>query len=259
MNAAARRVAWITGGGSGIGRALALRLAREGWMVAISARRTELLQQTAGLAKGSIHAFPLDVTDTAAVRVTAERIESQLGPLQLAVLNAGIGEFVKLDNFHAATFAAHMQVNYLGVVNGIEALLPALRRRHGGHIVIVASVAGYRGVPRAAAYGPTKAALINLAESLRFDLEREGIRISICNPGFVDTPMTAGNRFPMPFLMNAEDAAEALYRGIMQQKFEIAFPRRFVWLLKLFRCLPYALYFPIMGKFTGINRRHRHG
>lgn len=256
MNAAARRVAWITGGGSGIGRALALRLAREGWVVAISARRMELLQETAGLAKDSIHAFPLDVTDTAAVRVTAERIESQFGPLQLTVLNAGMGEFVKLDDFHATTFAAHMQVNYLGVVNGIEAVLPALRRRHGGHIVIVASVAGYRGVPRAAAYGPTKAALISLAESLRFDLEREGIRISICNPGFVDTPMTAGNRFPMPFLMQVEDAAEALYRGIMQQKFEIAFPRRFVLLLKIFRCLPYALYFPLMRKFAGIRSHH---
>ncbi len=163
---------------------------------------------------------------------------------------------MKLDNFHATTFAAHMQVNYLGVVNGIEALLPALRRRHSGHIVIVASIAGYRGVPRAAAYGPTKAALINLAESLRFDLEREGIQISICNPGFVDTPMTAGNRFPMPFLMQVEDAAEVLYRGIMQQKFEIAFPRRFVLLLKIFRCLPYALYFPLMRKFAGIRSHH---
>ncbi len=259
MHAAQTRLAWITGGGSGIGRALALRLARAGWTVAVSGRRPEALQETLRLASANVHAYPLDVTDLDAVRATAAHIESELGVPHLAVFNAGMGEFVKLDNLRAESFAAHMQVNYLGAVNGIDALLPAFRRRRAGHIVFVASLAGYRGTPRAAAYGPTKAALINLAESLRFDLEREGIRISVCNPGFVETPMTAGNRFPMPFLMDVEDAADALYHGIMQRKFEIAFPRRFVWLLKVFRCLPYALYFPIMGKFTGINRRHRHG
>ena len=259
MHAAQTRLAWITGGGSGIGRALALRLARAGWTLAVSGRRPEALQETLRLASANVRAYPLDVTDLDAVRATAARIESELGVPHLAVFNAGMGEFVKLDNLRAESFAAHMQVNYLGAVNGIDALLPAFRRRRAGHIVIVASLAGYRGTPRAAAYGPTKAALINLAESLRFDLEREGIRISVCNPGFVETPMTAGNRFPMPFLMDVEDAADALYHGIMQRKFEIAFPRRFVWLLKVFRCLPYALYFPIIGQFTGINRKRRHG
>lgn len=245
------RIAWITGGGSGIGQALTLKLVREGWKVAVSGRRPEALQETARLAAGNVYAYPLDVSDLEAMRQTTARIESELGPLDLVVLNAGMGQFVKLDNLRAETFAAHMRVNYLGVVNGIDAVLAAFRRRHAGHIVIVASVAGYRGVPRAAAYGPTKAALINLAESLRFDLEREGIKISVCNPGFVETPMTAGNRVPMPFLMNLQAATEALYSGIMKQKFEIIFPRRFVLLLKLFRCLPYALYFPVIRKFTG--------
>ncbi|MGH8370304.1 MAG: SDR family NAD(P)-dependent oxidoreductase, partial [Gammaproteobacteria bacterium] len=133
--------------------------------------------------------------------------------------------------------------------NGIDAILPAFLQRHAGHIVIVASVAGYRGVPRAAAYGPTKAALINLAESLRFELEHKGIRISVCNPGFVDTPMTAENNFPMPFMMPLEAAADLLYRGILKQKFEITFPRRLVILLKIMRCLPYPLYFWLMRKF----------
>ncbi|MDE2091509.1 MAG: SDR family NAD(P)-dependent oxidoreductase [Gammaproteobacteria bacterium] len=251
MQTSTKRIAWITGGGSGIGQALALRLVREGWTVAVSGRRREALQETARLATASVHAYPLDVGDLAAMRQAAAHIESELGPIGLVVLNAGFGRFVKLDNLRAETFANHMRVNYLGVVNGIDAVLAYFRKRRAGHIVIVASVAGYRGLPSTAAYGPTKAALINLAESLYFDLQREGILISICNPGFVRTPMTAENRAPMPFLMNLTDATEALYSGIMQQKFEIAFPRRFVLLLKLFRCLPYALYFPVMRKFTG--------
>ena len=251
MQTSLARTAWITGGGSGIGQALCLKLVRAGWTVAVSGRRPEALQETARLAAGNVHAYPLDVSDLKAMRQTAARIESELGPLQLVVLNAGMGQFVKLDNLRAETFATHMQVNYLGVVNGIDAVLSAFRRRRTGHFVIVASVAGYRGIPRAAAYGPTKAALINLAECLRFDLQREGIKISVCNPGFVETPMTAENRVPMPFLMNLQDATEALYRGIMKQKFEIIFPRCFVLLLKLFRCLPYMFYFPVIRKFTG--------
>ncbi|MGH8283624.1 MAG: SDR family NAD(P)-dependent oxidoreductase [Gammaproteobacteria bacterium] len=258
MDTTTKKVAWITGGGSGIGRALALRLVHEGWTVAVSGRRLEALEETVRLAEEKAHAYPLDVTDLDAMRKTAAHIESELGPLQLAVFNAGIGEFMKLEELHAKIFAKHMQVNYLGVINGIDAVLPAFRKRQAGHIVIMASVAGYRGVPRAAAYGPTKAALINLAESLRFELEREGICISVCNPGFVATPMTEGNRSPMPFLMSVEDAAETLYRGILKQKFEIAFPWRFVMLLKLFHCLPYALYFPVVRKFTGMKRSHRH-
>ncbi|HVC28738.1 MAG TPA: SDR family NAD(P)-dependent oxidoreductase [Gammaproteobacteria bacterium] len=251
MQTSSARIAWITGGGSGIGQALALRLVREGWTVAVSGRRPDALQETARLAAAKVHAYPLDVSDLEAMRQTAARIESELGPIDLVVLNAGFGRFVKLDNLRAETFASHMRVNYLGAVNGIDAVLASFRQRHAGHIVIVASVAGYRGLPRTAAYGPTKAALINLAESLYFDLHREGIMISVCNPGFVKTPMTAENRATMPFLMDLEDACDALYHGIMQRKFEIAFPRRFVLLLKLFRCLPYALYFPIMRKFSG--------
>lgn len=244
-------LAWITGGGTGIGRALALKLAARGWRVVISGRRPEPLRETAALAAGRIETLALDVTDPATVRRAVADIETRFGPVALAVLNAGMFEPVKLDNFRAETFAAHMQVNYLGVVNGLDALLPYLRQRKTGHVVLVASVAGYRGAPLASAYGPTKAALINLAESLKYLLQREGIRISVCNPGFVDTPMTEQNRFPMPFLMPVDDAAEALYRGIRQQKFEIAFPTRFVLILKFLRCLPYWLYFPLMRRMTG--------
>ena len=245
------RLAWITGGGTGIGRALALKLAADGWQVVVSGRRPEPLLETSAQAPGVIHAWPLDVTDLAAVRRAVTDIESKHGPIGLAVLNAGMYQAVKLDSFNAELMAEHMRVNYQGVVNGMDALLPAMRQRHSGHMVLVASVAGYRGLPLASAYGPTKAALINLAESLKYMFEKEGLTISVCNPGFVETPLTEGNKFPMPFLMPVDEAAAALQRGIYARKFEIAFPTRFVLILKFLRALPYWAYFPLIRKMTG--------
>ena len=251
METEQKRLAWITGGGTGIGRALALSLARDGWQVVVSGRRPGLLAETTAAGAGRVHAWPLDVADISAVRRAVPAIEAEHGPIALAVLNAGMYSGVKLDSFKAETFAEHMRVNYQGVVNCMDPLIPLMRGRGRGHLVLVASVAGYRGLPLASAYGPTKAALINLAESLKYMLERAGIRISVCNPGFVDTPLTENNKFPMPFLMDVEDAALALKRGIYKGRFEIAFPTRFVLLLKFFRCLPYAVYFPLIRKFTG--------
>ncbi len=251
MESQQKRLAWITGGGTGIGRALAQSLAADGWQVVVSGRRQGPLDETAALNASNIHPWPLDVSDLAAVRKAVPAIEAQHGPIGLAVLNAGMYSAIKLDTFKAETFADHMQVNYQGVVNCMDPLIPAMRGRKQGHLVLVASVAGYRGLPLASAYGPTKAALINLAESLKYMLEKEGIRISVCNPGFVETPLTENNKFPMPFLMQVDDAALAMKRGICTGKFEIAFPTRFVLLLKFFRCLPYSLYFPIIKKFTG--------
>jgi NAD(P)-dependent dehydrogenase (short-subunit alcohol dehydrogenase family) len=251
MQTTGQRLAWITGGGTGIGRALAHRLAAHGWQVVVSGRRVEPLAETAAAAPGRIHTWPLDVTDLDAVRRAVPAIEEKHGPIALAVLNAGMYQPVKLDSFKAELMAEHMRVNYQGVVNAMDALLPPMRRRKSGHMVLVASVAGYRGLPLASGYGPTKAALINLAESLKYLFEKEGLRISVCNPGFVETSMTEGNRFSMPFLMKAEDAAAALERGIEKRKFEIAFPTRFVLILKFLRALPYALYFPLIQKSTG--------
>lgn len=246
-----RGLAWITGGGTGIGRALALRLASDGWQVVVSGRRPEPLEETATQAPGAVHPWPLDVTDVAAVRRAVTDIEAKHGPIALAVLNAGMYQAVKLDNFKAEVMAEHMKVNYQGVVNGMDALLPAMRKRKAGHMVLVASVAGYRGLPLASAYGPTKAALINLAESLKYMFEKAGLTISVCNPGFVETPLTEGNKFPMPFLMKVDDAAAALQRGIYKRKFEIAFPTRFVLILKFMRALPYWAYFPLIKRMTG--------
>jgi NAD(P)-dependent dehydrogenase (short-subunit alcohol dehydrogenase family) len=251
MDTRLKRLAWITGGGTGIGRALAQSLASDGWQVVVSGRRSGPLEETSALAASNIHPWPLDVSDLAAARRAVPGIEAKHGPITLAVLNAGMYSAIKLDTFKAETFADHMQVNYQGVVNCMDPLIPVMRARKQGHLVLVASVAGYRGLPLASAYGPTKAALINLAESLKYMLEKEGVRISVCNPGFVETPLTENNKFPMPFLMKVDDAALAMKRGIYKGKFEIAFPTRFVLLLKFFRCLPYALYFPIIKKFTG--------
>ena len=251
MQTTSQRLAWITGGGTGIGRALALKLAAAGWQVVVSGRRAEPLAETAARAPAKIHAWPLDVTDIAAVRRAVPAIEAAHGPIALAVLSAGMFKPVKLDNFKSEVFAEHLAVNFMGVVNAMDALLPPMRARKSGHMVLVASVAGYRGLPLAGAYAATKAALISLAESSKSMFERAGITLSVCNPGFVATPMTEQNAFPMPFLMDVDDAAEALYRGIQKRKFEIAFPTRFVLILKLMRILPYSLYFPLIRRGTG--------
>lgn len=251
METVPKGLAWITGGGTGIGHALARRLAVHGWKVVISGRRHGPLQAAASEFPDAIFPWPLDVADLAAVRLAVAGIEARHGPIALAVLNAGMYQPVKLDTFKGETFAAHMQVNFLGAVNGMDALLPYMRKRKSGHVVLVASVAGYRGLPLASAYGPTKAALINLAESCRSMFAREGLTISVCNPGFVETPLTEGNPFPMPFLMKADDAAAALERGIGRRQFEIAFPARFVLILKILRALPYRAYFPLIKRMTG--------
>lgn len=249
------RIAWITGGGSGIGRAVALRLARDGWQVAISGRRQEPLEEVAEQARelrGSILPMPLDVTDRERCMQVAAEIEQQLGPLHLVILNAGIyTKFEPLKDFDAAAFDRHYAVNFFGVINGLNATLPQLKRRRTGHVVFVSSVSGYRGLPLAAPYGSSKAALINLAESLHFDLEPAGIDVTVVNPGFVETPLTDQNRFSMPAITDTTVAAERIVKGIYRKRFEITFPRRFTYILKLLRLLPYRLYFPVMRKFTG--------
>lgn len=244
--------AWITGASSGIGRALALRLADEGWRVAVSARDAEALAALSGAPEsaGRLHPFPLDVTDAAAVEAGVAAIEAALGPLELIVLNAGTHQPMGAADFDAATARQLMEVNYMGVVHGLAAVLPRLRARRSGRVAVVASLAGYRGLPGAAAYGPTKAALINLCESLRPELDRDGVLLQLVNPGFVKTPLTDRNDFPMPFLMPLEKAAEAFRRGLAGRRFEIVFPRRFAALLRLGRCLPYALYFALTRRMT---------
>jgi short-subunit dehydrogenase len=238
----------VTGASSGIGRALCLALARRGVRVAASARSVEALQ---GLAKEQplITPFVLDVTDRAAVATVVDAIEQSLGPIDLAVLNAGIGHLMSAARFDAGKAAEVMSVNYGGVANGVEALVRHMVPRKAGHIAIVASLAGYRGVPRAGAYNASKAAAIALSESLKPDLDRSGITMSVINPGFVATPMTAKNSFPMPFMLGADEAAETIVRGLLRRRFEIAFPWQVAALTKLARVLPHPAYFWLMRTF----------
>ena len=240
------KVAWVTGASTGIGRAVALQLAGQGVMVAASARSAEKLADLGA----HVRAYPLDVTDEAAVRETVLRIERELGPIDLAVLGAGTYKPLAVDDFDSGNFIASMTTNYSGVVHGLAALVPVMLERGRGQLSWIASVAGYRGLPKAAAYGPTKAALINLAESLKPDLDARGVTVSVINPGFVSTPLTAQNDFPMPFLMTPEDAARRTIAGLAARKFEIAFPRRFAAILKLGRILPYAWYFALIRRFV---------
>jgi NADP-dependent 3-hydroxy acid dehydrogenase YdfG len=242
---------WITGASAGIGRALALRLAQEGRPTAISARRAEDLAEVARRMPDRIFPFPVDVTDGPGVRAAVEAMQAKFGQLDIAVLNAGTHKPMSLDRFSTAALRQLIDINVMGVANCIEALLPAMLKRKEGQIAVVSSVAGWRGLPTSAGYGATKAALHNMVESLKFDADKAGIKLQLINPGFVKTPLTDQNPFPMPFLITAEQAAERIAQGLKGKSFEITFPRRFTFQLKLMRMLPYRWYFPLVHKFTG--------
>jgi len=247
-------VVWITGAGSGIGRAVALRYLRAGAIVAGTARRAETLaelsQQAAGLT-GRFHALPADLTDAAATAAVVRRIEAEIGPLRLALLNAGTHQPMTGSDFRADVVRQLLDSNVMTVANSLQAALPPMLARRHGQAAIVASLAGYSGLPGAAPYGASKAALINMAEALHLDLQDSGVAVRLVNPGFIKTPLTDRNRFPMPFLMPVETAAERLWRALeFERGFEIVFPWRFALLLKVLRLLPYAAYFPLVRRVT---------
>lgn len=244
------RSAWITGASQGIGRALAFKLSDAGPRVAVSARSAGELYRLESQ-HPLITAHPLDVTDPEAAANVLESIESTQGPVDLAVLGAGIYEPIPGGVADPSVFRRHMEINYLGVVNVLMPLLERMRTRGAGQVAIMASVAGYRGLPKSAAYGPTKAALINLAETLRTELSGSGVDIRLVNPGFVSTRLTAKNDFTMPAIMSPDQAAGHIIRGLEGAGFEIAFPRRFVIWLKIARALPYRLWLPIARRMVG--------
>ncbi|EFO33848.1 short-chain dehydrogenase/reductase SDR [Roseibium sp. TrichSKD4] len=251
--------AWITGASSGIGRALALKLAQDGWCVAVTARSENALQEMVTEAsdfRGSIVAFPADVTDAQKMQSIVTSIEEDVGPIALLIANAGV--YLPQDglNGRVEEWNRTIDVNLKGTVNALLPVIDCMKQRHKGQIGVVASVAGYRGLPTSAAYGATKAGLINMAEALKFDLDLAGIRIQIINPGFVDTPATKSNPFPMPYLMSADEAVGEIIKGLKDPKaFEIAFPKPFVRQLKFLKALPYSLYFKAVSKSTGWSKK----
>lgn len=250
-------LAWVTGASSGIGRALALKLVAEGFGVVVTARSHDKLVtlQREATGPGRIIVLDGDVTDPEDMERVIASIEYDHGTLALVALNAGVFKPVHGEDLHLEDFQETFSVNLNGVVN---CLLPAIRHmktRGQGQIAIVSSVTGYGGLPTSGAYGATKAALINMAESLKFDLDKQGIRIQVVNPGFVDTPATKENAFPMPALVSPEEAADAIVAGLQASGFEITFPKRFTYVLKFINILPYWLYFPLINAATGWKKR----
>lgn len=249
-----RRV-WIIGASSGIGRATAGLLHARGAQVNVSARGMDALHAFTQEHPGSA-ALALDSTDAKAVQAAADRLLAQ-GPLDLVCYCAGVYQSLQAADFDLDVMLAHDDTNYRGALHVLAAVLPALRSAalagRPAHLSLVSSVAAYRGLPRSLAYGPTKAALTNLAEALYLDLHSDGVGISVVHPGFVDTPLTEDNPFPMPALVTPEAAAEAIVSGWERGAFEIDFPRRFTLVMKLLRVLPYSVYFPLVRKMTGMG------
>lgn len=239
------QTAWITGAGSGIGREVAIQLASRGWTVAVSGRTMANLAEVAQVFPEHIHVFPLDVRNADAVRQTFEAILQKLGRVDLAMLNAAIYGLDSAGRFSSERFGEIVDTNYMGVVRCLDVLLPHMLARRAGRILVVASIAGYGGLPGGAAYGSSKAALINMCEALYPELRHENIRLSVVNPGFVDTPLIRKPDFPRPFIMSAEKAASHILRAIPRDKFEIAFPWPMVQAAKLLARLPSRLRFAI--------------
>ncbi len=247
------RRCWIIGASTGIGAALAARLAASGARVAVSARRAGPLEALAGaMAKGKGLALPLDITDAPALEKAAAKLAKAWGGVDLVVVMAGEYKPVRAWELEAKAARSMVEVNLVGALNVLAAVVPRLLAQGSGTIALVSSVAGYRGLPKSLVYGPTKAAVINLAEALYLDLQPRGIGVCVVNPGFVRTPMTAQNDFRMPALIEPEEAAGEIVKGLEAGEFEIHFPKRFTRFLKLLRVLPYARYFPAVRKATGL-------
>ena len=248
------RRAWLVGASSGIGRATAQALHAHGAQVLVSARDAAALADFTDQHPGS-QALALDATDRAAVQAAANQLLAQ-GPLDLVCYCAGTYQPMRATAFDLDVMLHHQQVNVGGALHVLGAVLPAMVRaaREGqpGHISLVASVAGFRALPQGLAYGPTKAALIHLAEALYLDLHDLGMGVSVINPGFVSTKLTATNEFEMPALISPEKAARAMLLGWKRGDFDIHYPKRFTRLMKLLRLMPYSLYFPAVRRLTGL-------
>ena len=248
--------AWITGASAGIGRAVALNLARDGWRVYATARGQDKLESLVAEGRGSIIAVPGDVTILDDMQQAVARITSD-GPLALGILNAGIYLPMRAQTFSATAARQTFDVNLTGVANGLEPVLQHMIGRGDGHVALVASVAGYRGLPNAAAYSATKAGLIAMAEALAMDLVDLGVRISVVNPGFVETDATSVNDFEMPMLLQPGDAAEQIIRGLGKPGFEIRFPWQFAAFLRLIGLLPNQAYVWAVRKALGWDKMDR--
>ena len=244
-------VVLITGASTGIGNALAKELAQRGWAVGLVARRSELLSTLAAdieAAGGKAAWAAADVTDVVAIRDAALHIAATLGPIDLMVANAGTGLPTRATTVPIDAWMQIMRLNVDGAIYSVGAVLPEMVERKAGHLAVVSSVAGYRGLPMSAAYSASKAAVSTFFESLRVDLRAHGIAVTTIHPGFITTPLTAKNKFPMPFLISAERAAVLIADGLERRRSDITFPWQMRILMRWVRYLPNALYDAILSR-----------
>ena len=241
-----KKVIWITGASSGIGKALSIKFAQEGWIVAASARREGLLQELTKINQ-NIHSFPLDVTNPEQCKKVFEDIRKKFNNIEISIFGTGIHDPNSEKKFNLEKIREIMEVNYFGTMNSINSVYDYYNDKKSGQISIISSVAGYRGLPAAGAYCASKSALTSFTESLRFEMMRKNVRVSLVSPGFIKTPMTDQNDFPMPMIKSPEFAAEKIYIGLTKKTgFEIHFPKAFTFFLKFLRILPYGIYFKLI-------------
>ena len=239
------KVVWLTGASSGIGEAFAHELAKTGCKLVLTARRADVLQkltETLNQAGGTVTYVAGNVADRTQIIALARQIENQLGPVDVLIANAGTHIPTEVERFETREYESIMQINFFGVLNCIEAVLPSMIARKSGHLVAVSSVAGYRALPRAAAYGASKSALSRFMDSIRFDLVKHNVDVTVISPGFVKTPLTDKNDFPMPFLIEADVAAKIMLEGVEKRRHEVHFPKKFTMILKFLQLWPHALY-----------------
>ena len=238
---------WITGASSGIGEALAKKFAQEGWQVAASARRENLLQSL-NKHNLNIYSFPLDVTDGSKTIQVFENIIKKLENIDICVFSTGVHDPQSEKKLNVESIRRIMEVNFFGTLNCINAVDNYFKEKQNGHISLVSSVAAYRGLPAASGYCASKSALTSLAESLYFDFKRYNVKVSVVSPGFIKTPMTDQNNFPMPIIKSPEFAAKQIFEGLTKKNsFEIHFPKLFTYFMKTLKILPNWLYFKIAG------------
>ena len=242
-----KKVIWITGASSGIGKALSIKFAQEGWIVAASARREGLLQELTKIDQ-NIHSFPLDVTNPEQCKKIFEDIKNKFNNIEISIFGTGIHDPNSEKKFNLDKIREIMEVNYFGTMNSINSVYDYYNDKKSGQISIISSVAGYRGLPAAGAYCASKSALTSFTESLRFEMIRKNVRVSLVSPGFIKTPMTDQNDFPMPMIKSPEFAAEQIYIGLTKKTgFEIHFPKAFTFFLKFLRILPNSIYFKLIN------------
>ena len=250
-----KKVIWITGGGTGIGKAVAIKFANQGWKVAISGRRENILKEVEDI-NPNIKSFPLDVNDKRKCFEIMNNIKDEFGDIDICFFSTGTWDPKKEREIDVEQIEKVFKVNFFGTLNCIKSVEDHFRNRKNGIITIVSSIAGYKGLPNSTGYGPSKAALNNLAESLYFDFGRYGVRVCLVSPGFIKTPMTDKNDFKMPFLKTPEYSADKIYNGLINSnKFEIHFPKSLTLILKFFKIIPDRLYFYLVKKMTKLQKK----